>query len=293
MQAKEINWQEFRCRASSLSDFMAESASARTLTELQEKRLKELDSIEARTIKQEADRMQLIEKKEKSREVVLSSGCLNVLMDYYSWITTGKVPISRKLMYVKYIEKGKEIESESIALKSIVEGVKYNKNEIEIYNDYLQGTPDIYVGEDGIYNATKTSDIKSSWDYPGYLKKIHVPVPKSNVMQVQAYMDISGATEGEISNCLVNTPDFLKMDAYNQLLRVVRPISEESPEFLVAWEIVERSLEFDDIPDSQRVYNKIIEPFTSYEKDKIYDKVKVCRDWLYKFHEEFTKNNTK
>ena len=46
-------------------------------------------------------------------------------------------------MYVKYIEKGKEIESESITLKSIVEGIKYNKNEIEIYNGYLQIVPSL------------------------------------------------------------------------------------------------------------------------------------------------------
>jgi hypothetical protein len=286
----QVNFDNFKCRCSAISNLLSESRSNPTLTEKQATRMVELLYREELTPKMQIELAELQVRKENAKNIVLSDTCIVYLMQWYAWETAQKKAVDKEAMYIQFVEKGKDVEADSIELLSKVNGVKYEKNEQRICNEYLSGIPDIYVGEE-IMLATKISDIKSAWDYPGYLKKINTPVQKNNDLQIKGYMDITGATEGEVCDCLVNTPLRIVKDIHDSLLRKMPVISEESPEFQYEWSILERSMFFDDIPYKQRVFKKSVEPFNEFDRQKLYDRVKVCRDWLWTFNEMFQKLN--
>lgn len=285
-----INWQDFRCRCSSIDKAFAKSRSNPVLTEKQAARMDELDKKDILTTKMQEEYAELLVKKENGSKIILSDTFIDYLMEHYSWVTVKKKPVSKELMYVQFLEKGKDVEKQSIALLSEIEGIDYVKNEERVYNDFLSGEPDVFVG-DNIMNATKISDTKSCWDYPGFLKMINKEVSNSRDRQVKGYLDITGAREGEIACCLVNTPQKIIFDFYNALLRKMDVISDEAPEFKAEWEIIERSMIFDDIPKHKRVWKQPIEPFNDFDRQYLYDRVKIARDWLYSFDEMYQQLN--
>jgi hypothetical protein len=290
MSTEAINWQDFKCRCSSIDKAFAKSRSNPVLTEKQVVRMAELEKKDTLTSNMVAELAELQVKKENGNKIILSDTFIDYLMEYYAWITKGKKPVSKELMYIQYVEKGKDVEKESIALLSEIEGIDYVKNEVRVYNEFLSGEPDVFVG-DHIMNATKISDTKSDWDYPGFLKNIHSSITNGNDKQVKGYLDITGAREGEIARCLVNTPLKLVKDMHDALLRRMDVISSESPEFITEWTILERSMYFDDIPTHQRVWRKPVEPFNDFDRNYLYDRVKIAREWLYTFDEMYQKLN--
>jgi hypothetical protein len=237
-----------------------------------------------------AEMVELLVKQSNSHKVVLSDTYIEYLMEWYSWHTTGKVPVSKETMYIQYVEKGKEVEKASLVLLSMVEGFVYEKNEERVQNEYLSGIPDTFKGEE-IMQAEKIFDIKSSWDNPGFLKKIVQATTNGNDLQLKGYMDITGATEAKIAHCLVNTPESDRYDIRGYLLKKMKVVSEESPEFLAAYDELERSMIFDDIPIHKRVFKIKVEPFTEFDRQKVYDRVKIAREWLWNFHEQYEKIN--
>jgi hypothetical protein len=210
-------------------------------------------------------------------------------MEHYSWVTQGMVSITKE-MDIEQFQKGRMVETESILLLSIVDETIYEKNEERIYNDFLSGIPDVYLGPQ-IMEATKIIDTKSTWDYPGFLKKINTPVDTANKVQIQGYCDISGASEGFVADCLVNMPQSIVNDYKRRLMYKMDCVTDQDPIYLKALEVLMNSMHFEKIPRPQRVFKKKVEPFTDYERQKVYDKVKICRDWLEIFHEMYIKLN--
>lgn len=284
------NWQDFKCRCSSIDKAIAKSRSNPVLTEKQIARMDELEKKDKLTDNMFAELAELHVKKENGKKIILSDTYIEYLMEYYAWETSGKKSVDREVMYIQFVEKGKEVENESILLLNYVEGLNYQKNEQRVYNDFLSGEPDVFVGEE-IMSATKITDLKSCWDYPGFLKKINQSIELKYELQIRGYMDITGATEGEIAYTLVNTPMRLAKDIHDALLRRMNVISEESPEFIKEWEILERSMFFDDIPKRKRVYKQKIEPFSDFDIQFLYDRVKIGREWLQTFDEMYQKLN--
>jgi hypothetical protein len=286
----EINFDLFKCRCSSIHKALANSRSNPTLTEKQAIRLAELEAKEVLTEKMELELIELLVKKDNGAKINLSDTYIEYLMEWYSWHTTGKVPVSKETMYIQYVEKGKEVEGDSILLLSMVEGVIYQKNEERVQNDYLSGIPDVFSGP-SIMEANRVVDIKSAWDYPGFLKKINSPNTNGNDLQLKGYMDITGATEAEIAHCLVNTPESDQYDIRGYLLKKMKVVTEESPEFLSAYDELARSMVFDDIPIHKRVFKTKVEPFTEFDRQRVYDRVKIAREWLWNFHEQYESLN--
>ena len=284
------NWGDFKCRCSSICKAVAKSRSNPVLSEKQIVRMEELEKRDKLTDSMIAELAELHVKKENGKKIILSDSYIEYLMEYYAWETSGKKSVDRETMYIQFVEKGKEVENESILLLNYVEGLNYQKNGQRVCNDFLSGEPDVFVGEE-IMKATKISDLKSCWDYPGFLKKINQSIESKYELQIRGYMDITGATEGEIAYTLVNTPMRLAKDIHDALLRRMNVISEESPEFIKEWEIIERSMFFDDIPKSKRVWKQSIDPFSDFDRNYLYDRVKVARDWLYTFDEKYQKLN--
>lgn len=284
-----IDFDKFKVRCSQISVALANSQSNPCITEKQTERLKELEAKETLTDKQKDEMADLLVKKDNSTKIILPDGYINYLCAEYSYMTTGKIAVDKDFLALEQMEKGKIVEIESIATLCMVDGVLYTPNDTKerVWNDYLSGEVDAYLGET-IIGASVIPDVKSIWDYPTFLAKIRQPLSLANKCQVQGYMDISGAPNGFIADVLINTPpatvEKIKWKLLNKLSG--KAATEESPEFKQAWAIIERSMYFDDIPIKQRVNKKQVEPFTEFDQTKLYDRVKYGRDWLWKFHEE-------
>lgn len=275
---------------------VAESRDSPTLTEKQAKRLDELESKDVLTDAMKKELAELLVKKENSTKIILSDTYINYLLDEYSWRVHGMVRVTKELMDIPQMQKGVLVEFESIKLLSMVDGVMYipnideNEERERIYNEYLSGEIDAYAGQ-SIMQATCVPDIKSIWDLPTFLCKIQEPVTKSNDWQIKGYMDISGAPQGFVANCLIDTPEHIVESLKWKLLHKLNVTTEEAPEFVKKWQIIEKSMRFSHISPTQRVFKKQVEPMTEHQRQFLYDRVKIGRDWLEKFHERYQNLN--
>lgn len=285
------NWDEFKCRCSAITKILANSQSNPCITELQIKELAELEKKPSPTEKQKERIAELLTKQENTKKVVLGDTAIEYLMEVYAWETNGMVAIDKEISYVPQMEKGKVAEAESIRMISELEGIKYEKNKLQISNDYLTGEPDVFTGTE-IYKAEVITDMKNAWDYVGFLKSIHKAIDNGYKDQVGGYCDITGAKKGKIVRALVSMSQQQQFDYAERLVRKLGCISMESPEFVTYWPTLERSMNFDHIPVRQRLFIKEVEPFTNERKQIIYDRVKVCREWLYSFDEMYKKINS-
>jgi hypothetical protein len=275
---------------------LSTSRSNPVLTENQADTLRELEKKETVTERQKQELARLLILKENSKKVILSDTCIGYLLDEYSWITRGMVRVTRELLDIPQMQKGKIVEPESLALLSLVDGVEYkanvneNKERERVYNDFLSGEVDAWYGA-SIMEAEIIPDIKSTWDYPTFLLKIVEPMTKDNDWQVKGYMDISFAPVGFIANCLVSASEEEINKMKFRLLNKLNVATEEAPEFKYKWNLIEHSMRFDEIPIHQRVHKTYVNPMTTHERLMVYDRVKVCREWLWKFHEKYESLN--
>lgn len=280
----KVNWDEFKLRCSGIRKALSTKQGSEPLSEIQEKRLKELEAKQSPTDKQKDEITKLILKREKSKNIVLSDTCIDYLMEVYAWKTQGMVSVIKELQEIPQTSKGKKVETDSLLLLCKYDGVIYNTHKERIYNDFLSGEVDSFVG-DHIYQAKNVTDIKSAFDYPIFLRKLHDDLEIGQREQVAGYCDITGASEGFIAHCLVDNPEEDILDAKWKLAKKMNVLTDESPEFLMEWEKIERSMRFSHIPERQRVHKIPVELFSEKEKQEIYDRVKFLRDWLWKFDE--------
>lgn len=289
-----INWDEFKCRCSGIRKLLSNSQSNPVLTEKQEVRMKELEEKLQKTgeitQKQQEELSELKVKQENGKKIILSDTCIGYLMQEYAWKTQGMISVSKESLDLLQTKKGKSGESEALLLLSRVSKLFYKTHKERIFNDYLSGEIDAYAGEH-VYAATLISDIKNAWDYPIFLNKLHTGLEIGQKEQVQGYMDITGAGEGEIANTLINAPDDIIEEMRWRLTRKLGAATPESPEVLEEWPKWEHSMKFDQIPMHQRVSKIPVEPFSDFERNRLYDKVKIGREWLHNFHEQYQKLN--
>jgi hypothetical protein len=286
----EVNWDEFKVRCSAISCVLAESRENPCLTEKQAARLVELQGKGTLTEKMQTELADLIVKQSNSTKVVLSDTCQDYLIDEWAWQKEKMTRVTKEIMDIPQMEKGILVEADSLILLSKVDGVIYtpNVNEKEererFYNDYLSGEPDAWEGK-AFMGTPTVPDIKSIWDRPTFLCKIKQPLTKANDLQIKGYMDISGAPTGFVGNCLINMPPEAVEKVKWRLLSKMNVATDESPEFKAKWDILHRSMNFDHIPDHQKVFKKPVTRMTEFERKKLYDRVKVCREWLWQFDE--------
>lgn len=285
MIATEINFDDFKVRCSAISKVMANSQANPQLTEKQAVELDELEKKSVLTPKQQERMAELNVKKANGSKVVLSEGCIEYLMEVYSWKTEGMIPVTKESMDILQMKKGKMQENDGITLLSFVKDKLYVKNDVQVSNDYLTGEPDVFEGEE-IMAAIVIEDTKLCWDYPTFLKSIHKSVEPGYRSQVAGYCDITGAKEGFVSKCLVSAPIEILEEMKWKVAKKLNAISIESPDFLREWAKWERSMIFDSIDPRKRVFSQQIELFSDFEKNAIYDRVKVCREFLNNFHEQ-------
>jgi len=187
----------------------------------------------------------------------------------------------QKDVVTKQMQKGIEVEEDSITLLSRVQKKMLYKNEERLYNDYITGLPDIFEGE-SIRYATSITDIKSSYDLFTFMANVGESLDSNYYYQLQGYMALSGATKAYIAYCLVNTPDHIINGEKYRLLKSMDVISDESPEYIKEALKIEKNMTFDDIPKEERV---LIFPVERDEIaiNKVYQKVIKAREYLADF----------
>jgi len=122
----------------------------------------------------------------------------------------------------KYMDKGIQVEDESIDLYNAVHLTSYAKNTERKTNEWITGEADI-VADDRII------DIKSSWCLTTFPVLADLGEDKGYEWQLRAYMWLWDKPRADIAYCLVSTPEDLigyeskslhQVDHINRELRV-------------------------------------------------------------------------
>lgn len=116
----------------------------------------------------------------------------------------------------KYLDKGNACEEDSITALSRVQKRMFNKNEEHLENDFIKGTPDIFIGE-SIKNAIETLDTKTSWSANTFFRVQKDAVDKMYYWQGQGYMWLTGAKKHTVAYCLVNGTEQAIIDEKRKL----------------------------------------------------------------------------
>jgi len=86
-------------------------------------------------------------------------------------------------------------------------------------------------------------------------------------------------------------PETIVNDYRYRLAKKMDIIDIYQPDFEIHEQKLMLSLNFDRIPKHKRVFKKKVERFTEFERQKVYDKVKICREWLFNFDNMYQKLN--
>lgn len=150
------------------------------------------------TEKQTVTLGQLLEK--KNQKPTLSQTVKTYLEQLHKEEVFGK----REQIRSKYLDKGVQVEEQSITLYSDVTDTLFIKNKERRSNDFITGEPDNTQG--------KIRDIKSSWSLSTF------PMHDSSLSnddywwQLQGYMELWNMDDSELIYCLVDTPEELIQD---------------------------------------------------------------------------------
>jgi len=205
----------------------------------------------------------------------------------------------------KYLEKGLEVEDDSISTYCRVKKKFFKKNEINLTNKFTSGTPDFFDGEsDDIMEAEEIIDVKSSWSLITFLNsKMDKKVNHDYEWQGHTYLGlIPSAKRFRLAYVLSNSPAKNILDEKRKLqfmLGVIDP--DVDPEYIRLCQKIERNHIFDmelfkthnpgfdfhhdlsewkwDIPFKDRVHETVIER-NPEAIAKLYKKVPECRKWI-------------
>lgn len=205
----------------------------------------------------------------KDKDDPLGETCKGHLLECWIKETYGR----EKDIANKYVEKGLAVEEDSITLYSRVKKKFFLKNDQQLNNDFLVGTPDLIDGDTVI-------DIKSSWDIFTFHDCIRKPINKMYGWQLAAYVALMKKNSARLVYCLVNTPENLIIDAKRRLawdMGVIDPDANELYQQGCAQ--IEREMIFDDIPIEKR-YIEFTVDLDKYKVDEAYKKIKLCREFL-------------
>lgn len=186
-----------------------------------------------------------------------------------------------KEIETKQMRKGTNAEGDSLLLLSEYLGEYLEKNEENVYNSHIIGTPDAYLGEN-INQAEQIFDVKSSYDIFTFLANASGELNKDYYYQIQGYLWLSGAELGYIAYCLVDLPqDQLEYEKM-ALIRKLGAISEESPDFIREWKKKENLFLYSDIDESERILLFKVEKDPDFP-EKCAAKIEKARQFLFEF----------
>lgn len=218
----------------------------------------------------------------KKNDDPLTTGAKSYLKRMYGEIKYGKTTMSKE-KGTKYMNKGKMAEQVSIDLINFLDGTQYVKNEIRLQNQFITGIPDTFRGK-SIYEADYVPDVKTSWDFDTFIENVGKPLNPLYWWQEQGYFDLTNALSGEVSYCLVNTPDSIIEEEKFKLARRLDAVTSESPEYRLAEAILVNNMTFDEIPaNERRLKFEVVRDDNAIET--IHRKIPQCREYLSEIQE--------
>lgn len=201
----------------------------------------------------------------------LSETCKAELLKIYIEVVYGR----RKDIHSKYLEKGLQVEEDSITLLSRVKDKFLIKNVHRYSNDYITGEPDI---------TSPLYDTKSCWDIHTFYAAKTKPLSKDYYYQMLGYEELVGVDSGTVAFCLIDTPLGLIEDEKRKLFYKMNVPTMENPDYLAACEQLEKEMTFSDIPLEERVHEVVV-PFAKHHIEATYERIELCRKWLNEFAE--------
>lgn len=187
----------------------------------------------------------------------------------------------------KYVKKGLAVEEDAITLYSRVSKTFYKKNDKRLFNEYIQGEPDIYLGPE-IENATHIKDVKSSWDIFTFFRTYCKDLSNLYEWQGKGYAWLTGAENASIAYCLVNTPPPLMEAEKRKMWYALGQPENDDENYMDACRVIERSMIYDDIPMHNRILEYDIDLSGDW-KDQIILKVRQARGYLCRLQAELVK----
>ena len=212
----------------------------------------------------------------RSKSELLSETTKTYLTEVYIGLKYGRT----REITSKYFEKGIACEEDSITIFSRVTKEMFVKNEENIRNEWITGTPDIFRG-DAILMAEYVPDIKTSWDIFTFFKHKTGSLDKDYYWQIQGYLWLTGAKRGSIAHCLVNTPDHLIEKEKSNFMYKNPVLSSEELDLAMAE--IELNAKYDDIPIADRVHVFEIER-NDADIERLKARIEDCRNYI---HETF------
>lgn len=248
----------------------------------------------------EAERIEVLQAKEKSG--VLTPGEYERLdfleeKNKYSALHTVGKGAQAYLLYIFSIKKygmpakvhGNSVGQQSapngilkepkvIELLENFRGITLYRSKVRIKNDYLIGIPDAFDDEDW-ERSKMVHEIKTTSNRVQFLHKKIYPFTFHNYLQIQGYMALTGKKMAAIHHCLVDYHEDIILSERDRMFRYFCPDGYETARFLEEWRLKEGQLRFSGMPEDQRVFTCFIDR-DERVIEKIYKKVKVCREWL-------------
>jgi hypothetical protein len=243
-------------------------------------RLKEIDTLveKARTPKgltaiQGARLDELVAKRDAPPK--LSDTCTKYLVELYVLHKYGR----RKEVESRAMNKGIQVEEDSITLYSRYKKLPFFKNETNLVDEFFTGTPD---------NITdRIKDVKSSWDIFTFFNTTRVELCKKYDYQLRVYMRLAKLPEADLAYCLVDTPEPMLMDMKRRLQWKMGLIDADiNQDYVDACMDLDRLARYDDIPIEERVNEISITRDLAIEDDMV-ARAKQCRNWMAATWPEF------
>jgi hypothetical protein len=208
-------------------------------------------------------------------EEPLSATAKSYLKKYYAYLKYGKWSASLDKGN-KYTNKGKLGEPDSIRLCGFLDDRPYSKNETRFDDEFLTGEPDIiHFTVDGPYII----DVKTSWDIETFMDCLGKDLSPLYWWQIQGYFPLTGAQSGEVSYCLVDTPEVLLNQEKQWLFKQMDAATGLNPEYMAAEKELVNNMTFSDMPPAERRIRFTVER-DDEAIEKIYKRVAKCREYL-------------
>lgn len=187
----------------------------------------------------------------------------------------------------KFIEKGLMVEEDSITLYSRVKKKFFRKNEEHLQNEFIKGTPDIYLGE-SIQTATHVVDVKSSWDIFTFFRAKVKKVNPLYYWQLQGYMALTGAKTATLAYCLIDTPECFINDEKRKLFYKMGVVSEDNEIYQEGCKHLELAMTYEDIPMDEKIIEFHIER-NDEDLARLYSRVSKGRQYMALLEDQIQK----
>lgn len=184
----------------------------------------------------------------------------------------------------KYMKKGVAVEEAAITQYSLQKKKFFKKNVEKLENEFIRGTPDLYVGK-SVTESEEIIDIKSSWSIFTFWANFHKPINRDYQCQLLGYQALSNARKSSLAYELVSTPHKLIEDEVTRKKWEWDNIDPESdPDFNKLADYIRASMKYEDIPLSEKLIEFEI-PWDENMIDKIYERCKMGRKFIQKLED--------